>query len=86
MSSPRPASSIEPTNGGVECGCLTCGDVALPLRILEVDEATGLALCESKGGERESVEIALVGPLSVGDVVLVHAGTAIAEVPSEVSP
>ncbi len=57
--------------------CITCGDVAVAMRVIEVDEARCLALCESAEGERSTVEIALVdaGP---GDEVLVHAGTAIA--------
>jgi hydrogenase maturation factor len=47
------------------------------MKVIEVDEARCLALCEAETGERETVEIALVdaGP---GDEVLVHAGTAIA--------
>jgi len=66
---------------GVRCHadveCITCGDVGIPMRVLEVDEARALALCEDAGGARSTVEIALVdaGP---GDEVLVHAGTAIA--------
>ena len=58
-------------------GCITCGDEGIVMRVLQVDEARGLALCETAGGERSTVEIALVdaGP---GDDVLVHAGTAIA--------
>jgi len=58
-------------------GCITCGDEGIVMRVLEVDETRGLALCETAGGERSTVEIALVdaGP---GDDVLVHAGTAIA--------
>jgi hydrogenase maturation factor len=57
--------------------CITCGDVGIPMRVIEVDEEHCLALCESAEGERSTVEIALVdaGP---GDAVLVHAGTAIA--------
>ena len=57
--------------------CITCGDVAVAMRVIQVDEARCLALCESAEGERSTVEIALVdaGP---GDDVLVHAGTAIA--------
>ena len=57
--------------------CITCGDVAVAMRVIEVDEERCLALCESAEGERSTVEIALVdaGP---GDEVLVHAGTAIA--------
>ena len=58
-------------------GCITCGDEGIVMRVLQVDEARGLALCETAGGEGSTVEIALVdaGP---GDDVLVHAGTAIA--------
>jgi hydrogenase maturation factor len=57
--------------------CITCGDVAVAMRVLQVDEERCLALCEAEDGKRETVEIALVdaGP---GDEVLVHAGTAIA--------
>ncbi|WCB95127.1 hypothetical protein DSM104299_03869 [Baekduia alba] len=57
--------------------CITCGDDGVPERVLAVDEARGLALCERDDGGHESVEIALVAPLSVGDSVLVHAGTAL---------
>jgi hydrogenase maturation factor len=38
-----------------------------------------------EGRERSSVEIALVQPVSDGDVLLVHAGTAIAHAGSEVA-
>ena len=58
--------------------CITCGDEAVPLRVLSVDERRELALCEAGDGAHTSVEIALVAPVSPGDVLLVHAGTAIA--------
>jgi hydrogenase maturation factor len=58
--------------------CITCGDVAVPLRVLEIDERRELALCEAADGRRETVEVALVAPVAVGDELLVHAGTAIA--------
>ena len=58
-------------------GCITCGDEGIPMRVIEVDETRGLALCETAGGERSTVEIALVDA-APGDQVLVHAGTAIA--------
>ncbi len=62
-----------------EEGCITCGDVAVELRVLRIDRDRELALCRQLDGEaRETVEIALVGPVSEGDVLLVHAGTAIA--------
>ena len=58
--------------------CITCGDEAVPLTVIQVDERRELALCENAEGERTTVEIALVGPVHTGDEVLVHAGTAIA--------
>jgi hydrogenase maturation factor len=63
------------------CGdshCITCSDEAVELRVVRVDEERELALCESDAGERTTVEVALVAPVAVDDVVLVHAGTAIA--------
>jgi hydrogenase maturation factor len=59
-------------------GCITCGDVAVAMRVLEVDEARSLALCADERDRRESVEIGLVSPVAPGDELLVHAGTAIA--------
>jgi len=61
-----------------EPGCITCGDVAVPLRVVAVDERRELALCQDEAGRRETVEIALVAPVAAGDELLVHAGTAIA--------
>jgi hydrogenase expression/formation protein HypC len=61
-----------------EPGCITCGDVAVPLRVVAVDEQRELALCQDDRGRRETVEIALVAPVAAGDELLVHAGTAIA--------
>jgi hydrogenase assembly chaperone HypC/HupF len=58
--------------------CVTCGDVAEPMRVLRIDDARELALCEDESGVRRTVEIALVAPVAEGDEVLVHAGTAIA--------
>ncbi len=56
--------------------CITCGDDGVPMRVLRVDEARALALCEDGDGARSSVEIALVDA-GVGDTLLVHAGTAL---------
>jgi hydrogenase maturation factor len=58
--------------------CFTCGDVAVELTVLRIDEGRELALCEGSDGQHETVEIALVAPVSIGDRLLVHAGTAIA--------
>jgi hydrogenase expression/formation protein HypC len=61
----------------VEEGCITCGDVALPLTVVAIDEPRGLALCEDEQGRRETVETALVLPVAAGDRLLVHAGAAL---------
>ena len=58
--------------------CITCGDVAVELDVVLVDEDRGMALCCNQADQRESVEIALVTPVRPGDRLLVHAGTAIA--------
>jgi hydrogenase assembly chaperone HypC/HupF len=58
--------------------CVTCSDEGIAMRVVAVDEGRGLALCAAPGGERSSVEIALVGVVAPGDALLVHAGTALA--------
>jgi hydrogenase assembly chaperone HypC/HupF len=60
-----------------EHGCITCGDAARPMQVMRIDGRRELALCAAGDGARESVEIALVEPVSVGEWLLVHAGTAI---------
>jgi hydrogenase maturation factor len=48
------------------------------MTVLKIDEARGLALCSGEDGAHMSVETALVDPVTPGDRILVHAGTAIA--------
>jgi hydrogenase maturation factor len=60
-----------------DTGCITCGDVAVALTVLRVDEERELALCVADDGEKETVEVALVGRVAPGDALLVHAGTAL---------
>jgi hydrogenase maturation factor len=64
-----------------DCGsehCITCGDIAVEMTVLRVDEARALALCAADDGRHETVEIALVAPVRPAERLLVHAGTAIA--------
>ena len=61
-------------------GCITCGDHAVELRVVTVDDARGLAVCADDGGATTEVDVLLVAPVAPGDRVLVHAGTAIAGV------
>lgn len=60
-------------------GCITCGDEAVAMTVLKLDTQRGLALCADEGGRRETVEVALV-EAGEGDVLMVHAATAIARV------
>jgi hydrogenase maturation factor len=55
--------------------CITCADEGIEMRVVAVDGASGLALCEAEGG-RATVEIGLVDA-APGDRLLVHAGTAL---------
>lgn len=59
-------------------GCITCGDEALPMTVVEVDRGRELALCSDSEGQRSSVEIALIDAVVSGEILLVHAGTALA--------
>ena len=69
-------------------GCITCGDTALPMGVLSVDAASGLAVCAGLDGAVDEVEVELVGPVAEGDALLVHAGVALARLDSmeEVAP
>ncbi len=66
--------------------CITCGDDGVPMSVVAVDAVRGLALCTDGDGGRHSVETALVEPVQAGDVLLVHAGTAIAELSADALP
>ena len=59
-------------------GCITCGDVAVELRVVSVDDARGLAVCADEHGGSVEVDVLLVAPVTPGEQLLVHAGTAIA--------
>ena len=75
----QPHLAGDETHCDPEGGCITCGDTALPLEVVALDVERGLALCTDVDGRRETVEIALVAHVAVGDQLLVHAGTAIAK-------
>jgi hydrogenase maturation factor len=68
-----------------EEGCVTCGDVAVSMRVVAIDTERELALCADQDGRRETVEIALVQPVGADDELLVHAGTAIVKLGEAVS-
>jgi hydrogenase maturation factor len=53
------------------------------MTVIAIDPQRGLALCRDDDGARHSVETALVEPVTAGDRLLVHAGTAIATLAEE---
>ena len=60
--------------------CITCSDEGLPLRIVAL-EGDGLARCRDDAAPAEpcaTVDVQLVGDVAPGDLVLVHAGVALA--------
>jgi hydrogenase expression/formation protein HypC len=67
---------------GPECHddvCITCSDTAVQVRVVEL-RADAMAIVDTAAGPEE-VSVALV-TAAVGDTILVHAGEAIAVVPS----
>jgi len=62
-------------------GCVSCGDIAVPVVVLEVSGSE--ALCEDRLGQRARVAIDFTPDVAPGDVLLVHLGVAIARVGRE---
>jgi hydrogenase maturation factor len=56
--------------------CITCSDAAVPMRIQRI-HSSGLADCLDEDGTPSEVDVTLVGA-AAGDIVLVHAGVALA--------
>lgn len=57
--------------------CITCSDEAVAVKVLQVEQESGLALVEVEG-QTEEVDITLVEQVAPGDMLLVHGGVAIA--------
>jgi hydrogenase maturation factor len=57
--------------------CPTCADEAIPMSVILIDEQVWLAMVEA-GDQREEIDITLVEQVSLGDILLVHGGVAIA--------
>jgi HupF/HypC family len=61
--------------------CITCSDSAVPMCVEVLLGDSGLAVCDG-----QIVDVTLVLPVRPGDVVLVHADTALARLePEEVA-
>lgn len=59
--------------------CLTCSDEALPATVLQIDELGYTAVVHLDNQPAE-VDICLVDDVTIGTVLLVHAGVALAKV------
>ena len=66
-----------PEQCAADTHCITCSDEGLPMRVVAARD-DGLALCADEGGAELDVMIDLVGPVTPGDGLLVHAGVALA--------
>jgi hydrogenase maturation factor len=69
------AEPAEQATGGRNF-CLTCGDVAIPMRVVRTGD-DGLADCVTEDGGAASVDLSLLDDARPGDEVLVHACVAI---------
>lgn len=58
-------------------GCVTCADEAVEVRVVRAG-AGDLAECVDGAGVAGEIDTGLVGDVVPGDVLLVHAGVAIA--------
>jgi hypothetical protein len=71
---------IDPASGqqcqAADGHCITCGDEGILMWVTATDGMT--ATCRDDQGQSHEVAVDLVGPVAVGDGVLVHAGVAIA--------
>jgi len=63
-------------------GCVTCADVAVWMRVLDVAEDESLALCLDEQHRRVTVDTGIVGVVAPGEILLVHAGTALIREPA----
>jgi len=84
--SPERSSVGRATRTERDSGCITCGDVAAWMTVLEVDASRELAVCVDAEGRTETVDTALVGSVLPGAALLVHAGTALRSDTSERPP
>lgn len=81
MSVTQAASELAPDACGITDGCITCGDVAVALRVVSTDGPD--ARCRDDQGREELVATELVGAVIPGDRLLVHAGVAIERLAAE---
>ncbi len=65
------------TSCGIDGHCITCSDEAVTVKVVSVDDTTGMALVAVED-VTEEVDVTLIETVRVGDNILVHGGVAIA--------
>ena len=60
-----------------QAGCTTCGDKVVPVKVLELSEHR--AVVEDRTGQQTSVALDFVPDATLGDVLFVHMGVALAK-------
>ncbi len=80
----QPLPLVDPQSYGAVCavidGCLTCGDVAVPVTVVQTGDPD--AMCVDDHGQRGTVGVELVTPVLVGERLLIHGGVAISRLES----
>jgi hypothetical protein len=66
--------------------CITCSDEGVPMRAIDVGIDGSLAWCIDESGGRVEVLTGLIDDVQIGDVLLVHAATALARLTSVIGP
>lgn len=61
-------------------GCVVCLDSGIPVRVVAVEGCD--ALCTDVAGNEVRVAVELVMPVSLGEVLVMHGGVAIAKRPA----
>jgi len=70
------------TSCGIDGHCITCSDEAVTVKVVSVNDTTGMALVAVED-VTEEVDITLIETVTVGDSILVHGGVAIAHLGKE---
>ena len=70
------------TSCGIDGHCVTCSDEAVTVKVVSIDELTGMALVAVED-VTEEVDVTLIDTVKIGDSILVHGGVAIAHLGEE---
>jgi hydrogenase maturation factor len=70
------ATGAQPLCVAGDAHCITCSDEGIEMTVVQMTQCG--AQCRDPEGIDQRVEVELVEPVSIGEVLLVHAGVAIA--------